>query len=59
MNSIQITTITVFVSVTLVVWWIDNISEESSAPNVKVKPNSWDGEMYDCKETDGCERDSE
>jgi hypothetical protein len=38
--------INVLVNVTLVVWWIDNISEESSASNFKVKPNSWDGKMY-------------
>jgi len=35
MNSIQIMTITVLVAVTLVVWWIDNISEEFRASNVK------------------------
>jgi hypothetical protein len=39
-------TITVLVNVTLVVWWIDNISEESIASSFKVKPNSRDGNMY-------------
>lgn len=59
MNSKQIMKITVLVNVTLVVWLIDNIVEESGVSNFRGKPMSWDGKMYGYKETDGCALDPE